>query len=117
MRFDKAWPARATAPIGGIAALAAALWRSAWALGALENIGTLGIGRKAGPCNVIRACVPGYKMGLEMSRGAATLVLCTRSGELNVGPRGGAVTQVNTVAHSCGACFITKMADMTPTGP
>ena len=43
--------------------------------GAPENaIGALGIGRKACPCMVVGARVPGGKLGPGMSRGAATLV-------------------------------------------
>ena len=90
-----------------------------------NNKGALGINGKASPCMVIGARVPGGKLGPKMSRGAATLLLCTRSGALNMEPRGGAGAHVNNVKH-CGtdtktsvvrACSAPTMADVASTGP
>ena len=61
----------------------------------------------------------------ETGRGAAALVLCTRSGALNVEPRGGACAHINSVAHCgpetklsmVGAWPALTMAEVASTGP
>ena len=79
-------------PLGALA-LCMVLYGAGGAPGALEN--TIG----APGSMPIGAQVPGRKLGPGTSRGAAALVLCARSGTLNVEPRGGVCAHVDNVAH------------------